>query len=227
MILSTHTIIAPLTEDQERTIHFRSYPQIYQDKYRTVHLLIQSVPELTSHMQNLHAIEVRQTRTRKHDSQHYKRKAASEDSESETSNQEEEPTKRTHKKHPSQGSRTHPTYSPNNRNQGQENQYYLQAQRSCPVHCEHIPRNHPRWHTWWQCRLNPRGPNHNLKDTHHPTKQSNNKPNDMYYHDFSHQAQQPQRQNPNRTTSTNTTPVNATSTNNNDRHYLDMFGFPD
>jgi hypothetical protein len=28
--------ITPLTEDQERTIHFRSYPQAYQDKYRTV-----------------------------------------------------------------------------------------------------------------------------------------------------------------------------------------------
>jgi hypothetical protein len=179
-------------------------------------------------MQNIHAIEVRQARIRKHDSRHYKRKAASEDSESEASNQEEEPTKRTHKKQPSQGSRTHPNYSTNNRNQGPINQHYLQDQRSCPVHCERVDRNDAKWHTWWNCDLNPRGPKYK---TRHHTKQPNNKPNDMHYHDFSHQEQQPQRQrnvtNPNRTTSTNTTPVNATSTNNNDRHYLDMFGFPD
>lgn len=216
--------IPPLTEDQERTIHFRSYPQFYQDKYRTVHLLIQSVPELTSHMQNLHAMEARQAKTNKNNSRYYKRKAASEDSDSEASNQEEEPTKRTRKKQPFQRSRTHPNYSTDTRNQGQLNQYYLLDQRPCPVHCEHMNRTDPKWHTWWLCDLNPRGPNYKPKDTRTHTKQPNNTPTDIHYHDL---QQQPQRQrNVNDTNRTTNTNINTTSTNNNDRHYLDMFGFP-
>ena len=242
--------VQDLTEEQERTIHFRSYPIHYQDKYREVHLMIQPIPALTSHMENLYQVERRQQRARKGAAKHRRFKRSASDMSSSSSSEDSDGSGDSYRhddedQDQSKNKRRKVGKSGSNSRNKQGNQPRSYYNQPCPIHCQTMDRNHRNWHTWGPnlngtggCNLNPRSPNYIA----HPSgSTSSQKHKDAHYADphndalFNEQTQASRGNEPRdgstevgmqRRTTTSSDRHGSSNDWQKDEHYFDLIGHP-
>ena len=229
--------VTPLTEAEVRLCHYHSYPNKWREIYRKSHEEVSDIHHLTASMQDLYNEEV-SSRARKAARQHSKkrphsrshgRRSDNEDeresvSQSDVSSIEAEDASEyeshQHQHHrgqsrPKNGGRRN-KYPRNSYSNGRGRSSYnynkvtLDPEDPCPIHCIGMSKKDCS-HTWYLCKLNPKGPNYthgrmSHNDAHYnDTTRNDANNNEDYDHQSSHER-------------------NAAKYGHNDHHYLDMFG---
>ena len=226
-------------EAEIRLCHYHSYPNKWREIYRKSHEEVPDIYHLTSSMQDLFNEEIlgrarkgaiRRSKKRPHLKGHGRRSdnedeqdsISPSDASSIEANSASESESHYHHQHNRGQSRPHG----GRRNKYPRNSYSSSRNRSsykrapapapdpeapCPVHCKGISKEDCS-HTWYQCSLNPRGPNY----------QRHMSRNDAHYN--YNDVDQQQRTATARGNIRQSNAASAGGSGYNDRHYLDMFG---
>lgn len=231
--------VAPLTEKEIRSSHYKSYPAIWRESYNKSHDEIPDIQRLTASMQSFFNDEVsHRVRNGSRNRQGRKRSNSNSNSNNGDSNARHNNSQSTGVSN--QGYR-------NNRGQSQPHGGRGKRPRggnsngndrrtrgpndaaACPIHCAGMSADNCS-HTWYYCKLNPRGPNY---EGDARTSSRNNATQNYYNDQGSQQQQSAAARGDSRGrghTSAERQFGNASTqdrlwrASNNDQHYLDMFG---
>lgn len=235
--------VVPLTEVEQKSCHFKSYPLAWREDYSKSHDEVSDIPLLTQNMQLRfdqevqgranNGARVRQARKRPPEQYQSRRHGNSVGVSNQRFNRGRG---RSQPRTQGRGNGPHggDGHGRNRRVRGPEDG------APCPIHCVGMSSNAPGTHTWRMCYDNRRGPNYRPDRGNDNASRSN--ASDAYYQGG---QQQPTALATNNRSSTSmratasagrvnslrrSAPTSSNgmwdANNNSDQHYLDMFGFP-